>query len=246
MVNQMKDKKPFYRTIVHPAGMLSFQIIIEESNLMILAEKDLREKARAVLWHHREQLKQYIEAHPEFYYSFTPLEVEKAPPIVQTMAEAAWLTNTGPMAAVAGALAEAVGHSLLQESSQVIVENGGDIFLHCLNPAVIGIYAGNSPFSLKIGIKLPGSDFSRGIATSSGTVGHSWSYGQADAVTVVCRSATLADAAATRLGNLVLASGDWSQIETELSRLPFVEAAVCIAGRKMMAWGQMELVSLED
>ncbi|MCM8757200.1 MAG: UPF0280 family protein, partial [Candidatus Omnitrophica bacterium] len=105
-------------------------------------------------------------------------------------------------------------------------------------------YAGQSPLSLKIGIRIPVASTGLGIATSSGTVGHSYSFGKADAVTVVCGSAALADAAATAIGNLVTPSENWEWIESELKHFPFVEGVVIIAGKKMLVWGKIEIVSL--
>ncbi len=240
----MKKQDLFYRTVVHPKDLIPFHVEEEESNLLILAEKDLTGQARTELLRQRDLLKQYICQHPEFYYSFSPVVITDGPEVVKRMAEAAWLTDTGPMASVAGTLAEMVGSYLLKESENVIVENGGDIFLRCQKTTVIAIYAKDSPFSLKIGLKLPGADFSRGLATSSGTVGHSWSFGQADAVTVLCRSASLADAAATYLGNLVHSKDDFPAVEDKLKTLPFIEGVVIIAGKEMLVWGNIELVSL--
>ena len=108
------------------------------------------------------------------------------------------------MAAVAGAIAEYVGRSLLlQGVREVMVENGGDIFLSRKKDCTVAIFAGQSPLSNKVGVLIAGKDMPRAVCTSSGTVGHSLSFGDADSVTVLASSTPLADAVATRLGNEV-------------------------------------------
>ena len=107
------------------------------------------------------------------------------------------------MAAVAGAIAEAVGEALLPASPELIIENGGDIFLASSRPRRVGLYAGRSPFSGRLGLRIDPTLTPLGICTSSGTVGHALSFGEADAVVVLSPDAALADAVATAAGNLV-------------------------------------------
>ena len=120
------------------------------------------------------------------------------------------------MASVAGAMAEAFQETSLESSTEVIVENGGDIYLATSRERVIGIYAGTSPLSIKLGIAISPEDSPLGICTSSGTVGPSLSFGKADAVCVLSKSAALADAAATAVGNVVrvrrrILNGAWKR-----------------------------------
>ncbi|GAG89833.1 unnamed protein product, partial [marine sediment metagenome] len=111
-----------------------------------------------------------------FLTSLEPLFVsDNAPRIVKSMSEAAKRVGTGPMASVAGAIAEFVGNELLAFSPEIILENGGDIFLKSSKKRLIGIYAGKSPLTGKIGLEINGDDTPLGICTSSGTVGHSLS-----------------------------------------------------------------------
>jgi len=111
-------------------------------------------------------------------------------------------TPIGASANVAGAIAEIIGRKFLPLSEEIFIENGGDIFMNLKNEVKIGIYAGKSPFSMKIGIKIKREN-PAGIATSSGTVGHSFSYGDADAVTIISNSSAFSDGAATYFGNLI-------------------------------------------
>ena len=235
-----------YRKLVASQGLSCFRVKIEESDLFVCAKRNLARETEDILLSVREQLKGYIKRFPNFARSLVPVEVEEsAPEIVKIMAESAKLAGVGPMAAVAGAIAELVGRHLLGFSEEVIVENGGDIFLKTEKERVVSIYAGSSPFSMKIGIKLEKGRW--GVATSSGTVGHSLSFGRADAAVVVARSSAVADAFATAVGNRVKSASD---IEPALEWIKgFFESAdisgaVVILGHHFGACGDLELCRL--
>jgi ApbE superfamily uncharacterized protein (UPF0280 family) len=148
------------------------------------------------------------------------------------------------MASVAGAVAEGVGMKLLEFSPEVVVENGGDIFLKVDEPVVIGLFAGNSPLSMKMGIRLQGRDSSFGVCTSSATVGHSLSFGRADAVCVISRSCALADAAATALCNQVRSPKDIAAAIETGKNIKEIEGVVVVFGKNMGFWGNLEVVPL--
>lgn len=198
-----------YRHWVKGKDLVSFNIVVKETDLCIRASTNLKRKALKLVLKYRDTLEKYIERHPDFLTSLKPLPVgDDAPRIVRAMSESAEKVGVGPMASVAGAIAEFVGTELLDFSPEIIVENGGDIYLKSLRKRLIGIYAGKSPLTGRIGLEIDGADTPLGICTSSGTVGHSLSYGKADAVVVLSASATLADAAATAIGNLIKQPGD--------------------------------------
>ena len=193
-----------YRHWVKGKDLVPFNVTVKETDLYIRASKNLRSKALKLVLKYRDTLEKYIEKNPSFLTALEPLPVgDGAPRIVKLMLESAKKTGVGPMASVAGAITEFVGTELLAFSPEVIVENGGDIFMKSLRKRTVGIYAGQSPLTGKIGLEINGEDTPLGICTSSGTVGHSLSYGKADAVVVLSQSATLADAAATAIGNLI-------------------------------------------
>ncbi len=236
-----------YRNLLFDEGLVSFQVQVKETDLYLKATRDLRESAYQSILRHRYQLEQYIAKHPEFFSSLIPWEEDDfAPPVVRRMIWAARCAGVGPMAAVAGAIAEAVGEELLRESPEVIVENGGDIFLHSPKEMKVGIFAGDSPLSLRIGIKVPGSDRSWGVCTSSGTVGPSLSFGRADAVTVLAPSAALADAAATAVGIVVRTALDLDRGLEKAKSLTGLTGVVIILGDKLAAWGGVELEEIES
>jgi ApbE superfamily uncharacterized protein (UPF0280 family) len=164
-----------------------------------------------------------------------------APQIIQAMILASSSVGVGPMASVAGAIAENVGRELLPFSPEIIVENGGDIYLKSLSKRVVGIFAGNSPLSGKIGLEINAQDTPLGICTSSGTVGHSLSYGSADAVVVLSPSATLADAAATAIGNRVSIAGDVNDAIEFGKSISGLTGLIIIKDENMGVWGEVNL-----
>jgi ApbE superfamily uncharacterized protein (UPF0280 family) len=241
MAAMMAQPRTYHRWI-DSGDLHSFQVTLKETELYIRAETNLRRRALRLATKYRTILEKYVERQPVFLTALTPQDVPAdAPMIVKHMAEAARMAGVGPMAAVAGAIAGAVGQELLPFSRELLVENGGDIFLSSRRERIVGIYAGSSPLSGRIGLMFRGHDDPLGICTSSGTVGHSLSYGRADAVIIVAGSTSLADAAATAVGNLIYEPGD---IPTGIERARNIEGligAVIIQGEEMGIWGDLEI-----
>jgi ApbE superfamily uncharacterized protein (UPF0280 family) len=196
----------------------------------------------------RAEIEGYIRQHPLFLTSLTPLPLDNmAPESVRAMLAAGLVAGVGPMAAVAGVIAEAVGRELLRQGlTEVIVENGGDLFLARTQPSVVAIYAGESRLSGKLGISLRPEQMPCGLCCSSGTVGHSLSFGRADAAAVLAPTAALADAAATCVGNEVKSrdSRSVSRAVGLAKQIEGVAGAVVIAGDHLGAWGDVELTQL--
>jgi len=238
-------EKRTYRNAVRTDDLVQFEVIVKETDLLIRAEKDLSREAKESVLKYRNQLETYIATNSDFERSLIPVqEVSHAPEIIREMIRTSSLAGVGPMAAVAGAMAQSVSKDLLQLSNEVIVENGGDIYLATSKKRIIGIYAGASPLSMKIGIVIEPGETPLGICTSSGTVGHSLSFGKSDAVCVLSKSAALADAAATAVGNIVREKKD---IERGLERgkeIEGVSGVLIIVGEKMGAWGDIHLTRL--
>ncbi|MEA1964517.1 MAG: UPF0280 family protein, partial [Candidatus Aerophobetes bacterium] len=237
------EKKIVYRDLIKQYNLLSFQVNIKESDLFILCDKKLpKQTENALIWS-RKDIEQYIYQNPVFKTTFEPFPVkEDMPPIVRAMAEASQKTGVGPMASVAGAIAEYVGRELLNICHQVIVENGGDIFLKVNKRKKIGIYAGESPLSGKIALEIEPEDTPLGICCSAGTFGHSKSLGRADAVVVLSSSAILADAAATAAGNIVETDTHIREGLEFLKEIPEVKGGVIIKGGRIGAWGNIKIV----
>ncbi len=229
-----------------PKGWESFQVKYRETDLWIRARRNLEREAAQAALSCRLQLEQYIAAHEDFLRSLAPLPDDPlAPPLVRRMLMASSAAGVGPMASVAGAIAQAVGVALKPFSDSVIVENGGDCYLDMTEETTVGIFAGpESPFTGKIGVKLGAERFPTGICTSSGTVGHSLSFGKTDAVTVISPDTALADAAATRLGNMVKTQADINKALELAPSIPSIEAVLILIKDKMGAWGNIELVAI--
>jgi ApbE superfamily uncharacterized protein (UPF0280 family) len=238
-------EKRTYRNLVKTDDLFKFEVVVKETDLLVRAERELSNETRESVLKYRQQIEAYIEANPQFQRSLLPLREDPyAPEIVREMIRTSQLADVGPMAAVAGAMAEMVSTDLLELSKEVIIENGGDIYLATSKDRTVGIYAGDSPLSLKIGVVIGPEDSPLGVCTSSGTVGPSLSFGKADAVCILSKSAALADAAATAVGNIVKEKKD---IELGLERGKEIEGIfgmLIIVGEKMGVWGNVRLIQL--
>lgn len=239
------DYQPrYYRDWSKDRDLVSFNVVVKETDLYIRARRFLKDKALEIVQRQRSLLENYLARHPGFVAALEPFPVgDDAPAIARTMADAAARVNVGPMAAVAGAFAEFVGRDLLKYTAEVIVENGGDIFLKSTKSRLVGIYAGeDSPLTGRIALKIEPSDTPLGVCTSSGTVGHSLSFGKSDAVVVLSPSTALADAAATAIGNLVKAETD---VQNALDYARGVDGLVGVAviiNDKMGVLGKINLI----
>lgn len=242
-MEHLDGKKTIYRNLIRSGGLHSFQIEIKESNLLLLANKKLpKETEEALIWC-RKDIEQYIYKHPDFKITFKPFPLEKEmPPIVRTMAEAAREVGVGPMAAVAGAIAEFVGKKLLDHCHQVIVENGGDIFIKTKKKRKVGIYAGNSPLSERFALEIEPQHTPLGICCSAGTFGHSQSLEKADAVIILSSSVSFADATATAVCNMLKDDNSIGKCLEFLKKLPSVRGGIIIKDKKMGVWGQVKIV----
>ncbi len=231
-----------YRNRVRGKDLVSFNVTVKETDLYIRARKNLRSKAERLVEKYRGILEKYIERNPEFLTTLEPFSTgDGAPLIVRSMAESAAAAGVGPMAAVAGAIAEYVGKELLEYSPEVIVENGGDIFMKSLSKRTVSIYAGDSPLSNRIALEIEPEDTPFGICTSSGTVGHSLSYGKADAVVILSPSASLADAVATAVCNKIRTADDIPAGLEFAETIPGLKGTIIIIGDKIGVRGKLRL-----
>jgi ApbE superfamily uncharacterized protein (UPF0280 family) len=234
-----------YRRWIKDDGLVSFSAVVKETDLHIRAKRNLENEAIEAIIKHRQPLEDYIAGHPLFRHSLEPYTVGKdAPNIVRDMARAAGMVGAGPMAAVAGAIAEAVGRDLLAYSPEVIVENGGDIFISVSQVSLIGVYAGESTFTGKIALEINPEQMPLGICTSSGTVGHSLSLGAANSVIVLSHSAALADAAATAIGNKVRDADDIDLAIEQAQAIDGLMGVIVIKDDRMGMWGGVKIVSV--
>lgn len=231
-----------YRNWIYDRDLTSFNVIVKETDLHIRATSNLSKQAKTSIIKHRYLLESYILDHPQFLTTLKPYSVEPySPKIVQIMAEASQIAGVGPMAAVAGAIAQLVGDELLQFSPEIIVENGGDIYLKLCHTRNVGIYAGdNSPFS-GLTFEVRPEDTPLGICTSSGTIGHSLSFGSADAVVVLSTYASLADAVATAICNRIKTVDDIRREIKMAGKRYGISGLIIIKEEQIGIWGNIKL-----
>jgi uncharacterized protein len=236
-------QKRVYRELTKDSDLIGQEVIVKETDLFIFAERDIKDVAEEIVKKYRAEIEDYIRYRPEFLTSLEPIDQDpEAKDIIKEMIRTTGLAGVGPMASVAGAIAEFTGNELLAYSKQIIAENGGDIFIKSDKARTAAIYAGDSPLSNKIFIKIKPEDTPIGICTSSGTVGHSLSFGKADACVIISKSAILADAVATAACNRIKEKKDIApSLEFAIS-IKGVKGAVVILGKDLGSIGDVELV----
>jgi ApbE superfamily uncharacterized protein (UPF0280 family) len=176
---------------------------LKEAQCTIISDKQTAiQTAKESIKRSYQELEDYIKDNPKFLYTLKPLPVPEKPFVAQLMAKAAEKADVGPMAAVAGAIADIAVVDMKAVGCDVaVVEDGGELAAQSNMPVDVAVAAGNEPLSKRFGFRL--TEFPAGVATSSGRFSHALSFGDAEAATVFCKNAALADAAATAVGNVV-------------------------------------------
>ena len=245
------DPTRSYRKQCRPrAGETGFQVVVEQTDLYVVAASDLSEATRKVVRGLRAQLKGYMALVPAFATSLSPLAVpERAPDLIQEMAEAGRLCNVGPMAAVAGTIAQHTAQALTAHSPDVLVENGGDLYLISRSERLLGLLPDPGSDAV-LGLRLPALGFPLAVCSSSSTIGHSLSLGHGDLVAVLGGSGAITDAAATALCNRLKRREDLPKVMDAAQRLAgacpegAIRGVLAQCGGRMAAWGDVELTSL--
>lgn len=240
----MKHRERFYRDFDSSGRWKSFRVRVETTDLYIRADRDLSEAAEALIRKYRGLIRSHIETQGEFLTSFSPVQrIPGIPAIIDAMYRASEAAEVGPMASVAGAVAEHVGRELRESCREIIIENGGDIWLTLREPAVISVYTGNHYFPGNMGVLINPEMTPCGVCTSSGRIGPSISLGVADAATVMAPCAALADAAATAAGNEVKTENDVEKGVARAMEIGSVSGALVICRDRMAAQGAIELIN---
>jgi len=232
----------FYRSWVN-SELIAFDVKVNDTDLFVLASSNLESQTREVAIKYRREIENYIQSNPKFREALKPILFDKnAPEIIKKMMSVSEICKVGPMAAVAGTIAQYIGKDLLEFSKEVVVENGGDIFIKSAQDRKFSIFCGNSTLSGKIGLLIKAKNSPLGVCTSSGTVGHSLSFGKADAVTVISKEAALADAAATAICNAVNSKEDIEKALNLSKSIEGIMGCVIIIDDKIGSIGEVELV----
>lgn len=235
----------YYRKDFNSSDLVYFSKKVKQTDLFIGATQNLSEQAGESIVKYRQQVEEYIRRQPVFFSSLVPVKpLEDAPLIVKHMCQASEIAGVGPMAAIAGAMSLYVANDLMKYTKELIIENGGDIYIAGSKERIVSIYAGKSRLTGRIGIKVSAQDLPISICTSSATVGHSLSFGKADAVVVLSKDACIADAAATAIGNMVKSADDIEKSLNKGKRISGVIGILIIIEEQMGVWGKVELTKL--
>lgn len=239
----------FYRNNMGKERFDSFSIAYKETDLWIGLNRVFEKKyiPAYVQWYiinSRKTIEDYSRENPEFLTSLSPIDVARTgDELVVKMADFGRKADVGPMASVAGVIAHKTGEILKKKFNprEIVIENGGDIYLDISEPLTVSIYAGESQLSGKIGLKICPRYSPLGICTSSGTVGPSYSSGKADAVVIACKETGLADAYATSYCNRVKNTEDIDKVLDELKSNDDILASVIVMGDRMGISGSFGL-----
>ena len=231
----------------------SFRVVHKETELWIGIDpasykKNMVDVANNKIVELRTILDDYLKKHPEFQKSLVPIRiVDDMPKEAKLLCAASQKAGIGPMSAIAGLFAQAVGEEISKNFSvnEMVIENGGDLYLDVMDEITISVYAGSSPLSQKVGMKLPANETPIGVCTSAGTVGPSLSFGKADAVMVACKNTLVADAFATALGNMVKSEEDIFTMIKSSEIVDEIEMVIAIVGDKIGIRGNFDVTFLK-
>jgi len=189
------------------SDLYEYGVVIGESRIHLKSDsKEAILQSVDDVKRHRRELLEYIWRHPDFLYALKPMTIAgHVPRIIRKMAESSRVAGVGPMASVAGAIADLGLESMIKRGAETaVIENGGEIAAITERPISVTLVSNSLAISGKIGFYITQGDCPIGIATSSSKTDHAISFGEADSVTVIADEASLADAAATAVCNSVL------------------------------------------
>ena len=236
-------EKRSYRQAFDLKDLLTYEVKLVTTDLFIASvtnrSDEVFEKIRSL----RNDILSYSAGDPGFLSSLVPVEIYKeAPYIVKRMAEAAIKADVGPMAAVAGGISEIIGDMLTKDDSEALVENGGDIFAYLKHDLIFSVFSGKNSIFSDLRIKIVSEHMPVGICTSSGRIGPSLSFGDADAACVISKDVFLADACATKAANMVKCEEDIEKALDFTRAVNGVTGAVIIRDDKIGLWGNISII----
>lgn len=245
----MEYKERTYRERFSSNNRRSFSVKYKETDLWIGVDNDsyspfMQDEALSIIIKLRNLMDSYLLLDPEYKTSLVPYHPQSpAPQIFHDMSAVCKRSEIGPMSAVAGAVAKYTALELKKKFpyKEIMVENGGDIYIDIKDDIDIAVFAGQSPLSNRVGLHIPASVSPVGVCTSSGTVGPSLSFGKADAVMIVCKDVLLADSYATAMANRVKSVNDIESVIDYISNRSDILGALVIKDDKMAVTGCFEL-----
>ncbi|MHB8834669.1 MAG: UPF0280 family protein [Candidatus Methylomirabilia bacterium] len=238
--------RELYRRGIAANDLVQTRVVVKETDLLVLSEREINGMVRDIVLTQRDRLERYIAGNPSFRDTLLPVHVPAtAPGIVKSMARAGLASGVGPMAAVAGAVCEAVAAGVGDDVRELILENGGDLYVASARVRIVGIFVGKEAHGGVVGLRVAPDRTPLGICTSSGRIGHSLSLGDSAAATVLARSCALADAAATAVGNRVRGRDGVREGLAAARDIPGVLGVVVLRDGRLGAWGDVEIVGLQ-
>lgn len=232
----------FYRQNMSADELIYYRVVHKETDLYIATRDDRRQECLEAVIQLRTDLEKYIARHPGFASALAPISLYRdAPPIAERMAKAAKAAKVGPMAAVAGAFSQCLSE-MLGNPEELIIENGGDLYIRSAKDRTISIYPGENKFKGRLNLLFEADSFPISVCTSSAKLGHSLSFGKADSVSIISHDAFLADAMATSVCNMVSCAEDIPAALDFAGSADGVLGAVIIAEDKLGAFGMVRFI----
>ncbi|MCU0859184.1 MAG: UPF0280 family protein [Thermoplasmata archaeon] len=195
----------------------------------------------------RAEVERQVRRDPFFLATMEPYPCDgDAGRTVRRMCEAAGKAHVGPMAAVAGAIAqEALEAMAAAGCTHGWVDNGGDIALLLEEPATVEVFC--EPGAKEaFGFEMPPAGSMVGVCSSSGRLGHSISLGDADVAVAFADDAVLADALATAIGNRVVDSESMQSCFEPFKGIRGFRGGLALRDGEVAMWGELpRLVEVE-
>jgi uncharacterized protein len=237
--------KSVYRNRISYKERYNWRIVYKYSDLLISCDRDVGGKLKKLVREIYNLLESFIEEEPLFQKSLSPIKIkEHYPPVIKKMCRKSSIFNVGPMATVAGAVCDYIASGLNSSCGNLIIENGGDVFIKSRRDVNVGVYVKNKDFADKIYLKIKAKDTPCGMCSSSGTFGHSLSMGESDLVVVLSGSAISADGAATSIANKINSPDDIDMVIDHYSKIKDIKGILIIKNSRLGVWGNMELVNV--
>ncbi|MDD5659628.1 MAG: UPF0280 family protein [Actinomycetota bacterium] len=235
--------KDIYRFLVDCKSNFNWKVSYKYSDLFIVSSTDISLKIPYAITGFYDIVEEFIKNNPVFAKTYNAFKVdEQFPEIIKKMCIASEIFNVGPMASIAGAVCEFMAAKLSQKNSYLAIENGGDIYIKSKHDIIAGLFLKSKYFKENLKIRIKKEFLPCGIASSSGTLGHSVSLGKSDLAAVVCKSPIFADSAATAIGNMIDTKNDINKTLDHFKTFDMILGMVIIKDDEIGLYGKIELV----
>jgi len=216
------------------------KVEIEETAATIAADREFLEPAVEAIRSTRSQIERQIRQDRFFLTTLEPYDPEASSArVIKRMCTASSTAGVGPMATVAGVIAQEALEAMVSKGCRHgWVDNGGDLALILEKTATLEIFSDPESKSA-CAIELEPTDEIIGICTSSGTLGHSISFGNADVSLAIADDAVLADALATAIGNAVIGKESLNTCFDKLKKVDGFRAGLAMIEGSISTHGKL-------